>query len=170
MLSILIFLTILLDYLLTYFYPSYFSHIHLFYPMLTIVLIIFLYKKMNDKKYLKTVIIIGFIYDLLFSYLFLYHTLMFLLFAKIMKKMNRYIRYNIVTDVFFLLFFIFFYDFILFMLVNMTYYSQVGLNTLFNKFENSLLLNILFLILLEALFNHKMTISTNKKNKKNKYS
>lgn len=142
---------LILDYLLIYYIPSYFSNLNLLYPMLTLVYIIFLYHKMPYKKYLKRVILIGFIYDLLFSYIFLFNTLLFLFLAKIMKKINRYIRYNMITDILFLIFFIFLYDFILFILVNITYYNKVNIGSLFYKFKNSIILNLIFYFLLVFL-------------------
>ena len=75
MLVSLIIITLLLDYLLIYFTSSNFNQITLFYPMLTLTLIVFLYKKVEIKKYFKIVFLIGFFYDILFSYLFLFNSL-----------------------------------------------------------------------------------------------
>ena len=66
---LLILITFLIDYLLSYFLNLGFNNLNYFYPMLLIVLIVYLYSKLETKKYLKIVFIIGFIYDLLYSYL-----------------------------------------------------------------------------------------------------
>ena len=108
MLVSLIIITLLLDYLLIYFTSSNFNQITLFYPMLTLTLIVFLYKKVEIKKYFKIVFLIGLFYDILFSYLFLFNSLIFLLFAKIMKKIDKYIRWNLIVSLVSLIVFIFY--------------------------------------------------------------
>ena len=152
MLVSLIIITLLLDYLLIYFTSSNFNQITLFYPMLTLTLIVFLYKKEEIKKYFKIVFLIGLFYDILFSYLFLFNSLIFLLFAKIMKKIDKYIRWNLIVSLVLLIVFIFLYDFILFGLIYITGYQSVTFFDLWYKWYNSLLLNISFYLLLSIIF------------------
>ena len=152
MLVSLIIITLLLDYLLIYFTSSNFNQITLFYPMLTLTLIVFLYKKVEIKKYFKIVFLIGLFYDILFSYLFLFNSLIFLLFAKIMKKIDKYIRWNLIVSLVSLIVFIFLYDFILFGLIYITGYQSVTFLNLWYKWYNSLLLNISFYLLLSIIF------------------
>ena len=85
MLYLIILITIFLDYFFIYYFPSYFNNLNFLYPMLTLTLIIFLYKKVDSKKYFKIVFLIGFLYDIFFSYIFLFNSLKFLMFAKIIK-------------------------------------------------------------------------------------
>ena len=152
MLVSLIIITLLLDYLLIYFTSSNFNQITLFYPMLTLTLIVFLYKKVEIKKYFKIVFLIGLFYDILFSYLFLFNSLIFLLFAKIMKKIDKYIRWNLIVSLVSLIVFIFLYDFILFGLIYLTGYQSVTFLNLWYKWYHSLLLNISFYLLLSIIF------------------
>ena len=56
---ILILVTILLDFLISYFIPSYFNSLNLFYPMLTLTLVVFLYNKIDFKNYFKVVFFDG---------------------------------------------------------------------------------------------------------------
>ncbi len=151
----LIIITFILEFLILYFVPSYFHHLNLFYPMLTLTLIVFLDNKVNPNKYLKIVFWIGFFYDLFFSYIFLFHSLVFLMFGKIMKKIDKYFKKNLLIDVVFLIVFIFFYDFILYILVLLSNYNLVTLSDFLYKFQNSLLLNIGFLLLLTLIFHNK---------------
>lgn len=152
MIYILIFSVILLDYLLIYFIPSYFNNLNLFYPMLTLTLIVFLYKKIHNKNYLKIVFLIGLIYDILFSYIFLFNCLMFLMFAKLIKKIYKYLRCNLVTELMLVICFIFIYDYFLFLLIYISDYNSILFMDLIYKFKNSILLNIMFYCLLNVSF------------------
>lgn len=156
---ILIIITMLLDYLLIYFIPSYFNNINFLYPMLTLTLIIFLYKKIEFKKYLKLVFIIGIIYDILFSYIFMFNSLIFLLFAKIIKKIDKYLRINLAISLVLVILFIFLYDLVLFILVLLSNYNQVSLFDLFYKVKNSLVLNLFFYLLLDFIFKNKKKLN-----------
>ena len=155
MLYLIILITISLDFLITYFIPSYFNNLNLFYPMLTLTLIMFLYQKVESKKYFQTVFITGLIYDFLFSYILLFNSLVFLMFAKIIKKVDKYIRCNFFVSLILLVICIFLYDLILFLLVRVSDYSIVSFNDLIYKFQNSLILNIIFYILLNIIFKNK---------------
>jgi len=149
---IIILITIILDYLLIYLIPSFFNNLNLLYPMLTLTLIVFLYKKIPNKKYFKLIFIIGFIYDILFSYIFLFNSLVFLLFSKMLKKIDKHVRLNLIIDILLVIFFIFLYDLILFLLINISNYSISTLNDLFYKFKNSLVLNISYFVLISICF------------------
>jgi len=155
MIYIIILIIIFLDYLISYFIPSYFNELNLFFPMLTLTFLVFYFKKNKTKNYLKTVFITGLIYDLLFSYIFLFNTLVFLLFGKILLKIDKLIRYNYVISLFMLIIFIFLYDLILFILVYISGYNVVTINDLIYKFSHSLILNIIFYFLITIIFNNK---------------
>ena len=133
MLVSLIIITLLLDYLLIYFTSSNFNQITLFYPMLTLTLIVFLYKKVEIKKYFKIVFLIGLFYDILFSYLFLFNSLIFLLFAKIMKKIDKYIRWNLIVSlvsliVFFFYMILYYLDLFILPVIKVLRFSIYGIN------------------------------------------
>ncbi len=148
---ILILITIILDFLLTYFIPSYFNNLNLFYPMFTLTLVVFLYNKIDKNKYFKTIFIMGVIYDLLFSYIFLFNSLIFYLFGKIIEKVDKVIRCNFFVSLILVVVCIFLYDLILFMLVKISGYNLVMIGDLLYKFEHSIILNITFFVLLEII-------------------
>ena len=81
-------LVIILDGIITYFVPSYFNKLNYFYPMLTISFIPFLCKNKHT-NYL-TIFILGIIYDLLYSNIFLYNAIIFLGLAIINQKIIKY--------------------------------------------------------------------------------
>ena len=161
MIILIVIIVILLDFLLSYFIPNYFNNLNYFYPMLTLTFLVYCYKK--NKNYNKIIIITGLIYDLLFSYIFLFNTLIFLLFSKILKKIDNLIRYNYLISIIVLILFIFLYDLILFILVYISGYDNINFNDLIYKFSHSLILNITFYILLTIIFYNKKIIFGNNK-------
>lgn len=144
------FIIIILDGLLVYFIPSYFNELNYFYPMLSITYLVFLYG--YSKKYLKTSFILGFIYDLLYSNIFLYNSLIFLLLGKINKKIFNYLQINLFNKIIILILNIIIYDSINFLIIYFSKYNYVLFNDLIYKILHSLLLNILFIIILYFFF------------------
>jgi len=153
MIYIIILITIIIDFLISYFIPIYFNNLNIFYPMLTLTFLIYYFKKTTNKKYLKIVLITGLLYDILFSYLFLFNTIIFLLFSKILIKIDKVIRYNYLISILLLILFIFLYDFILFILIYISKYNTISFYDLIYKFKNSLILNIIFYCLLNIIIN-----------------
>ena len=155
MIYLFLFISIILDYLFPYFIPSFFNKLSLFYPMFTLTYLVFIYNKINYKKYLKLIIIGGLLYDILFSYLFIFNTIIFYIFSKIMKKINKYIEFNNIIKILILLLFIFLYDLILFLLIYISKYNIVNINNLIYKYSHSIIINILFFIWLIIIFKNK---------------
>ena len=158
MIYIILICVILIDYLISYFVPLYFNNLNYFVPMLTLTFLVFIFKKVNTKNYFKIIIVAGLLYDLLFSYLFLFHTLVFFLFRKILIKVDKLIRYNYLVSILMLIIFIFLYDLILFGLVYISEVNVVYLNDLIYKFTHSLALNLSFYFLLTVIFYKKNII------------
>ena len=154
----LIIITLIIEFLITYFIPNYFNNLNYFFPMLTLTLLVFLFKKLKNNKYTKIVIITGFIYDLFFSYIFLFNTLIFLLFSKILIKVDKVIRYNYVVSIVLLIFLIFLYDLILFGLIYISNYNTISISDLIYKFSHSLILNISYYILITIIFYNKKIV------------
>ena len=145
------FIVLILDGLIIYFYPFYFSHLTLFYPMLTLSLIPFLYQY-NVKDYYKISFILGLIYDLLYSHLFLFHAFLFLLCSKIDSKILKNFKENIILLIALVVINIILYDTILFLLIKFTNYNVVNINDLLYKVKNSMLLNIMSSFIYYFLF------------------
>lgn len=159
MLYLVTILTIILDGYITYIYPSYFNNITYLYPMLTLSLIVSI--SSNKDTYLKYSLIIGFIYDLLYSTIFLYNTLIFLMLAKINKKILCSIRESFIIRIIILILNIIIYDSISFLIVYLTKYNDVTFLSLIYKISHSLILNILSLFVISFILkkyriNHKL--------------
>ena len=148
-------IVILLDGLLIHYIPSYYHNINYFYPMLTISLIPFLYYD-NIKDYYKFIFILGIIYDLFYSNLFLFNSLIFLLLNKNNIKILKLMKNIILTYMFLVIINILLYDLILFILTSLISNSFI-INDYFYKISRSLLVNIIVSLGYFLIFKRKTT-------------
>ena len=146
-------LIVLLDGIIIYFIPSFFNKINYLYPMLTITLIPFIVK---DKKRIWLVILLGFIYDLLYTNIFLYNTIIFLLLGILNNKIINYFNSSMFPYILLTILNIIMYDSITFLLVIITNYQDITINDLLYKIKHSLLLNIMSVFIYFFLFNKKL--------------
>ena len=110
--------------------------------MLTISLLPFLYNN-HPKEYYTLCFIMGIIYDLLYSNLFLLNAFLFLFLAKIDSKILKVVKNNLLLYLLLIILNIILYDSILFLLVYLTKDSIVTITDLIIKIEHSLLFNLL---------------------------
>ena len=150
--------SLLLDGLISYYLPSYLNSSTIFFPMLTISLIPFLYNK-NTKDYYTFCFVLGIIYDLLYSNIFLFHGLLFLILAKINTKILKSIKNSLLLYLILLFINILFYDSILFLLVSFTNYASVSIMDLVLKIRNSLFINTLSVFVYYFLFKKRKVYS-----------
>ena len=136
-------LIIILDGLIVYYIPSYYNNLNYLYPMLTISFIPFLYQE-KKKDYLMFIFILGIIYDLLYSNIFLFNAFIFLIIGKIDYKIYKAFKLNITIYMLMILLNIIIYDSILFLLIYLTGYQTVTIFNYLYKIKNSMLLNIIF--------------------------
>ena len=148
------FITILLDGIIVYFSNISFGQLNIFYPMLTISLIPF-FDRRKIKKYYQNCFIIGFIYDLFYSNIFLFNAMLFLLLGfvdlNILKRMKNNLFWYIVIVVVNIIL----YDTINFLFVIMSNYQLINLDALLYKILHSLLLNIMSCFVYFILFKRK---------------
>lgn len=142
-------LLIILDGIIIYFIPSYMNKLNYFYPMLTISFIPFLYKEKNS--YL-IIIILGIIYDLLYSNIFLYNAVIFLILSMINYRIIKYFNNSLILYVLLSLLNIVLYDSILFLLVIVSNYQSITINDLIYKITHSIILNIMSVFVLYFIF------------------
>ena len=144
-------IVILLDGLLVYLIPSYFNKLSFFYPMLTISLIPFIYYS-NKKNYYFLIIVLGSIYDLLYSSIFLYNVIIFIVLIKLDKKIIHYFKCSLFLFITLALLNIIIYDSINFILVFITNYNTICLSDLIYKIDHSIILNIMSVFVFWFLF------------------
>lgn len=151
-------LVIILDGIISYFVPIYLDNSNYFFPMLTISLLPFLYKN-NLKDYYSLCFIIGIIYDLLYSNIFLYNALLFLFLAKIDSKVLKVFKESIALYIILVILNIVLYDGITFLLVTLTKYADLSFASLIYKLKCSMLLNIMSAFVYYFLFKKHTRLS-----------
>lgn len=121
-------------------------NIKLLYPMFTISFLIILYFLIKNKNnYLLYSIVLGFIYDLIYSNIFI-NTILFLIISLIIKNIfNKNI--SIYKIIFTLLTIIFIYDLSLFLYVVIVNKYLYSINIFINKFISSLIINFIYIII-----------------------
>ncbi len=136
-------LAIILDGIILYYHDYYYNRLDLFYPMLTVSLIPYLYLD-NKKNYYKTVFILGIVYDLLYSHIFLLNALLFLFLSIINIKILKNYRKNLLIYLFLTILNIIVYDFLIYILIIISNYQKVSFINIIYKIEHSLIINIIF--------------------------
>ena len=91
----------------------------------------------------KLIIIIGSIYDVLYSNIFLYNVILFTVLVIIDKEITKYFKKNVFLFILLAVLNIIIYDFICFMLIILTKYNIVNINDLLYKISHSIILNSL---------------------------
>lgn len=147
-------IVLILDGIIVYYFPSYFNKINYFYPMLTLSLIPFLYHD-NLKKYYYYLFILGILYDIAYTDIFLYNAIIFLLLGIIDTKIMQYFKNSLLVLLLLVLLNILLYDSISFILVIVTNYQVVTINDLIFKLSHSILLNIMSVFVYFFLFKKK---------------
>ena len=130
-------LAITLDGVISYYLPSYFNNINYIYPMLTVSLIPFLSKE-NSKKNILYIFIIGLIYNLLYSNIFLFHSLVFIILFKINNLFLNIFKDQFFSYVILVIINIIFYDSLYFLLILLTNYQVLNISDLIYKIKHSL--------------------------------
>ncbi len=153
-------IVILLDGIIVYYIPSSYHNLSYLYPMLTISLIPFIYQN-KTHDYYKYIIILGIIYDIFYSNIFLLNALVFFLLGWIDLKIIRYFKNNIITYLFMIIVNILVYDLLLFFLIVITNYQSITLIDYLYKIKNSLLLNIIVGIIYYYIFCSNLSFSFN---------
>lgn len=149
-------LTIILDGVIMYFIPNYFNKLNYFYPMLTISLIPFIY---SSKKRYYLLISVGIIYDILYSNIFLYHVILFIILINLDIKIIKWFKNSLILFILLAILNIIVYDTISFLLIILTNYSDIGIHDLIYKIDHSLILNIMSVFVFWFLFKKELLSS-----------
>ena len=137
------FIVLLLDGIIVYYSEISFNHLNYFYPMLSISLLPFLNCR-NERKYYVTCFILGLFYDLLYSNIFLYHAIIFILLGIIDNYILIKFKNNLFLFLILIIINILTYDCLNYFLVIITNYHLVNISDLVYKIIHSLIINIMF--------------------------
>lgn len=141
-------ISFLLDIIFSTSLPSAYQNISYFYPLLLISSFPIGYSLIKNKKvFFIIVIVLGIIYDLLYSDIVLINLYYFLFYSLFL-----YIFYNNKDKTYFNIILIgtlgvIFYDFYLFLILNLTKYSNLKIDYLYYKIIHSLGLNITYILI-----------------------
>ena len=163
---IIIIISLLLDGLLTNFFP-YVGSLSIFTPLLTVVAISIVYPlfRKKENKYLLTLFIVGIIYDLLYTNLYFIDGVLFFIIGLISIKLYKYLEIDNFKILLLTLIVIVVYEVLLFLIIFVFRITDVTLFRLIYKISHTILLNILYgeilYIIITLLPNNYKKISIN---------
>lgn len=134
-------ISILLEYIFNY----YIKRETILLPLFTLVSIVFIKK---DDKYLIKCVIIGFIYDVLFTSYYIINMILFLLIGFLISIFYKKIKFNYTNNIFITIFIITIYQLILFILFNITGLKFINIYDFVLIARNFYLVNIIYTIIL----------------------
>lgn len=114
-------------------------------PLFTLVSIIFIKR---DEKYLIKCVIIGFIYDLLFTDYYIVNMILFLLIGFFINMFYKKIKFNYINNIFVTIFVITIYQILLFLIFNITNIKPINIQDFILIARNFYLINIIYTIIL----------------------
>lgn len=164
MISIILFLSILLDGILSNYLPFIQHQLSYFTPLLTLVSIFCIYPLFEKKKlkYFITIFLVGIIYDLLFTNLIIWNGLLFLGIAYITTLIYLYLPNNFFYRLFYFIFIVCLYELGNIILYFIFFGTIISIFDYFYKVSHSVILNIfygqllyLFLYVLKRGVKHK---------------
>lgn len=143
---IIVIISLLLDGILTNFLPYMVGNLSLFTPLLTIVSLILIYPfyLKNTKKYYLIALITGLIYDLLYTNLLFFNSILFLFVVVIAKYFYKNFEINYLNLIFYTIISISIYETSQALLLVLFNLVPVTFEKLAYKIVHSLLLNIIY--------------------------
>ena len=147
--------SLLLDGFLTNILPYNVNNLSLFTPMFTILLPIIIYPFYikQERKYLVTLIITGIIYDIFYTNLLFYNSIILFIFGLIMIKLYKNIGYNYIKVIIYSILGIILYELFNTIMILIFNLVPITLYKIIYKISHSLLLNILYVSILYSLIN-----------------
>lgn len=154
--NIIVLISLLLDGILNNTLPYMKDNLSLFTPLITIISLLIVYPfyyKKNSKYYL-TAIILGLIYDLLYTNMLFLNSILFLAIALLIKIIYKNIELNYLNIILYIILTIITYEISQYILITIFNLTSITINQLFYKISHSLLLNIIYGELLYLIINY----------------
>ncbi len=147
---IILWISFLLDGLVSHFIPYQISNISLFRPMFTITSLILIYPYFNkeDDNFYRAVTLCGFCYDIVYTNSLPLNTLLFFMLAIIVKIMNNILANNIINVIIMTIITITIFDLSNFFILNIIDYTNISFYDVSYKILNSLFFNIIYVVIL----------------------
>ena len=138
--------TIIIDYFSIFFTSSY-SNLNIFFPLILISSIPIIYSVVEKKVFLISIIILGILYDLMFSFVFFLNTSYFMFYYLFLHTFFKIKEKNIINIFLISIFGFILYDFYIFLILKLLNYNTLVINDFYYKIYNSILLNTLYIVL-----------------------
>ncbi len=154
--NIIVLISLLLDGILNNTLPYMKDNLSFFTPLITIISLLIVYPfyyKKNSKYYL-TAIILGLIYDLLYTNMLFLNSILFLAIALLIKIIYKNIELNYLNIILYIILTIITYEISQYILIIIFNLTSITINQLFYKISHSLLLNIIYGELLYLIINY----------------
>ena len=131
---------------------SFINKSSLFLSLFSLISLIFL-----KKNKLLNAFIFGFIYDLLFTNLYFFNALIFLLIELLIIKYFKYFKFNYINNIILTIIIILIYFLISFIIFNITKLNIITFKELFYILKHFIIINILYIIILTKIYKDKNT-------------
>lgn len=154
--NIIVLISLLLDGILNNTLPYMKDNLSFFTPLITIISLLIVYPfyyKKNSKYYL-TAIILGLIYDLLYTNMLFLNSILFLAIALLIQIIYKNIELNYLNIILYIILTIITYEISQYILIIIFNLTSITINQLFYKISHSLLLNIIYGELLYLIINY----------------
>lgn len=145
---VIVVISLLLDGILTNFLPYGVESLSLFTPLTTLVSIVIVYQLFyqshNQKQYLIMSMVIGFLYDLLYTNLLFFNSLLFLLVAYITMFLHKQLGEGYVKIILHVLIIIVTYELVTFLCIVVFNLVPISMDRLLYKISHSILFNLIY--------------------------
>ena len=157
-------ISFILDILFGYFTPDGYFHLNLFFPLIFIssIPVSYIIEK-NKRLFLIFLIVLGILYDLLFSSIFFINTFFVILYYLIIRFIYNEIKVSILNLLIISVLGFVSYDFYIFISVNLLDYATFLNYDLYYKLYNSFLINFLYIVFIIIINRSRIFGYKNKK-------
>lgn len=144
--TIIIIISIILDGVLSNFLPYTIGNLSYFTPLLTLVSLFLIYQFYikKTKKYYIVALIMGLIYDLLYTNLLFYNSILFLIIAILIKYLYKNFEVNYFNIILYIIVIITSYEIIQALIILSFQLVPITISKLIYKIIHSLILNIIY--------------------------
>ncbi len=145
---IIVVMSLLLDGILTNFLPYGVGDLSLFTPLTTLVSIVIIYQLFyqghNQKQYLIISIVMGFLYDLFYTNLLFFNSLLFLLIAYITIFLYKQLGEGYIKIILHVIMIIIIYELVTFLCIIIFNLVPTSIDRILYKISHSILLNLIY--------------------------
>ena len=156
MISLIIVISFMIDYFVSLYLPYEKNNLSYFTPLFIPILIYLLYPLFkNRKKYILISIIIGIIYDLIYTNLLFFNGIIFFLISIITMLIYKYFKNNIYLNIIYLLLIIIFYELVSILIYMLFGIINISFNDIIYRITHIIIINIIYGTILYMIISHK---------------